>query len=287
MNQASIEPRTAIAEGNPLPRPLSAIQQYGVAVLSVSLALGSACLLQRYNFRGFSDSLFLFAIAITAWYAGPGPAILALVSSYLAVDYFFVEPIYSLEITREDIPHFVIFAVFALLVARFAAIRRRVERDLLQSRDKLEKEVAERTQQASLLNLTHDGIFVRDMDFVITYWNQEARERYRREELVEREIEVLVPERFRSQHPNHRGNFSAEPRVRPMDAGLELYGLHKDGHEFPVENLSARLEKAYGRGLYRSQPRTRQPLSSERRLYDAAVCDSRSVRRRYSIGVDA
>ena len=158
--------------------PLSAIQRYGVAVLSVSSALGSAFLLQRYNFRGFSDSLFLFAIAITAWYTGPGPAIFALLSSYLAVDYFFVEPVYSLDITREDIPHFVVFAVFALLVARFAAVRRRVERDLLQSRDELEKEVAERTQQASLLNLTHDSIFVRDMEFVITYWNQGSRELY-------------------------------------------------------------------------------------------------------------
>jgi K+-sensing histidine kinase KdpD len=115
MTQANVRPRQAIAEGKHLPRILPAIQRYGLAVLSVSVALGGAFLLQRYNFRGFSDSLFLFAIAITAWYTGPGPAIFALLSSYLAVDYFFVEPIYSLDITREDIPHFVVFAVFALL----------------------------------------------------------------------------------------------------------------------------------------------------------------------------
>ena len=80
--------------------------------------------------------------------------------------------------TSEDIPHFLVFALFASLVTWFAAVRRRVERELLQARDELEIEVAERTQQASLLNLTHDTIFVRDMDDVITYWNRGAQELY-------------------------------------------------------------------------------------------------------------
>jgi len=80
--------------------------------------------------------------------------------------------------TSEDIPHFLIFVLFASLVTRFAAVRRRVERDLLLSRNELEREVMERTQQASLLNLTHDSIFVRDMDFGITYWNRGAQELY-------------------------------------------------------------------------------------------------------------
>ena len=178
MSQAHIGPKQAIAGGKHLPRPLSTIQQYGLAALSVAVALGGSLLLNRYHFRGFADPMFLFALAITAWYTGLGPTILALLSSFLIVDYFFVEPIYSLRITSEDIPHFVIFVLFASLVTRFAAVRRRVERDLLQSRDELEKEVAERTQQASLLNLTHDSIFVRDMDFVITYWNRGAQELY-------------------------------------------------------------------------------------------------------------
>jgi PAS domain S-box-containing protein len=58
---------------------------------------------------------------------------------------------------------------------------------------------------------------------------------YRREELLGQEIEILVPERFRRMHPGHRTGFFGEPRVRSMGAGLELFGLHRNGQEFPVE----------------------------------------------------
>ena len=58
---------------------------------------------------------------------------------------------------------------------------------------------------------------------------------YRRQELLGEEVEKLVPERLRGKHPGHRTDFLSEPHVRPMGAGVDLYGLHKDGHEFPVE----------------------------------------------------
>jgi PAS domain S-box-containing protein len=58
---------------------------------------------------------------------------------------------------------------------------------------------------------------------------------YRREELLDKPVELLVPERFGAVHSKHRMEYADDPRVRPMGAGLELYGLRKDGTEFPVE----------------------------------------------------
>jgi PAS domain S-box-containing protein len=54
-------------------------------------------------------------------------------------------------------------------------------------------------------------------------------------ELVGRSLEILVPERFRAEHPRQRERFLADPRARAMGAGRDLYGLHKDGSELPVE----------------------------------------------------
>jgi PAS domain S-box-containing protein len=58
---------------------------------------------------------------------------------------------------------------------------------------------------------------------------------YARLELLGRTVELLVPSRFAGQHPQHRAAYAADPKVRSMGSGLELYGLRRDGTEFPVE----------------------------------------------------
>lgn len=159
-------------------QPFSAIQSYGLALLSVSIALAAAVLLDSFHFPNVEVPLFLFALAVSAWYGHPAAAIMALLLSFVIFDFFFVPPIHSLYMTRADLPYFVVFASFASLVTWFSAGRRRVEESLRQARDSLQIEVGERTRQASLLNLTHDSIFVRDMSGVITYWNRGAQELY-------------------------------------------------------------------------------------------------------------
>ena len=69
---------------------------------------------------------------------------------------------------------------------------------------------------------------------------------YRREELLGQTLEMLVPERFREKHPEHRTRFLRDPRVRPMGASLELHGLHNSGREFPVEISLSPLQTAEG-----------------------------------------
>src|SRR3982074_1570264 len=83
----------------------SPVLRYGLAVFSVSVTLGVSLLLERFQFRNVADPLFLFALAIPVWYAGIGPAILAVVLSGLADTFFSIEPIYTLYITRDDLPH--------------------------------------------------------------------------------------------------------------------------------------------------------------------------------------
>lgn len=58
---------------------------------------------------------------------------------------------------------------------------------------------------------------------------------YSRDELLGQSIEHLVPQRFHSIHPIYRANYYSDPAKRPMGRGRDLYGVRKDGSEFPVE----------------------------------------------------
>src|SRR5262249_58782451 len=114
--------------------------------------LGTALRARYYKGHNVELPLLLFGVAITAWYAGSGPAALSLVLSIAFFDFFFTEPRYTFYVDASDIPYFIVFICFSLLVAGFSAVRRRVEAELREARDRLEVEVEERTRQASLLN---------------------------------------------------------------------------------------------------------------------------------------
>jgi PAS domain S-box-containing protein len=88
-----------------------------------------------------------------------------------------------------------------------------------------------------LLESAPDGMVIVNHDGQILLANLQAEMLfgYTRQELIGRPIECLLPERYRPQHGSHRDQYATNPRVRPMGAGLELFGLRKDETEFPVE----------------------------------------------------
>jgi PAS domain S-box-containing protein len=126
------------------PIPMPTILRYGIAVLSVAIAIG----LDFFVLRRFEAILtpFLFAVAATVWYAGTGPGVLAIVLSVLSLNYFFLRPSFSFSpISYADLVYLTFCIFCALAVGWVSAVRRRAEHELRQARQELEAKVVERT----------------------------------------------------------------------------------------------------------------------------------------------
>jgi PAS domain S-box-containing protein len=97
--------------------------------------------------------------------------------------------------------------------------------------------VAETLLSASILEAIPDALVAVNQQGLIIQINSqtEALFAYTRDELIGQSIEVLVPERQRSQHHQHRAEYHSRPKIRRMGSGLDLYGRRRDGSEFPVE----------------------------------------------------
>ena len=157
-------PTVAVAKATLKEQGVAGPLRYGLAIFSVAAALAVALILQHLHFRNAAIPLLLFAVAISSWYGRTGSAVLAVILSTISFYWYFIEPVRTIYIYWSNVPYFFFFVGFTLLISWFATIRRRMEAGL--------------REQADLLNLTRDTVFVMDMKGAIRYWNRGAEERY-------------------------------------------------------------------------------------------------------------
>ena len=134
----------------------SAVARYGVAVVSVALAVVPALWLRPMALAG--AQFLLVAVLITGWVSGLRPALVAWGLATLTFKYYFTPPLNSLSVDVAQLPRLIVFAVVALLMATMSAARRKAEDALTSARDGLEKRVRERTGRFRDLVNSVEGI---------------------------------------------------------------------------------------------------------------------------------
>lgn len=132
----------------------------------------------------------------------------------------------------------------------------------------------------NLLEAAPDAVVIVDKRGIIKLVNvqTELLFEYKREELLEQQLEILIPERYRKEHPHYRNDFFKTPRTRGMGVGLELYGLKKSGIEFPVEISLSPLETEDGMLVSAAIRDITERKESEKKL--------RSIEEQYRLMID-
>lgn len=144
------------------------------------------------------------------------------------------------------------FALAAMTAAGgyAAAVLEEKRREAQARRESAEEALREsERRQKTILDSIPDGVVVVDENGLIERINHQLASLflYSREELLGRPIEVLLPERSRAAHVSRRDGYKADPRIRTMGAGMELFGLKKDGVELPVAVSLSPVELDNGR----------------------------------------
>ncbi|HEX4921289.1 MAG TPA: PAS domain S-box protein, partial [Candidatus Bathyarchaeia archaeon] len=143
--------------------------------------------------------------------------------------------------------------------------------------DITERKRLEERRAEDLLEAAPDAMVVVDQTGRIVLVNAQTERLfgYLREEILGQPVEVLIPQRFHERHQAHRTTFFCEPRARPMGAQLDLFGLRKDGSEFPVEVSLSPIKTQEGLFITSAiRDITERKLFDETRLLLATIVES-------------
>src|SRR5271154_3673042 len=141
---------------------------------------------------------------------------------------------------------------------------------------------AKRMKYRALLEAAPDAIVVVNQLAVIVLVNAQAEKLfgYRRNELIGKPADILISEHFRGQHGEQHSRFLAAPAERPTVAGLELFGLRKDGTEFPAEIRLSPLDTKEGllvSSAIRDVSDRRRTEEDLRRLASIVACSDDAI----------
>ena len=191
--------------------------------------------------------------------------------------------------TRSSLPSFLLWSGLLLsslivLLARQLRISKQRAKELQKMYQQLGWEVEERLQSEERLRVvveaTPNALLSVEAEGRITLANALATRLfgYTRDELLGQTIELLLPPRFHQPHAKHRAHFLRESRVAAMRGNRELFALHKDGHEFPVEISLNTLSKEDGGAVLVSINDVTERKRTEQALREAKEAAEHSTR---------
>ena len=200
---------------------------YAVAIGLVALATLARWAMGDYGGGEIPFITFFPAIIIATLIGGLWPGVCAIILSVLSAWYLFIPPAFSFELGSRELVQLLWFILFCgINLAIVVAVNALVDRVMAQEQD-----------MRTLLECAPAGVVVVDEEGSIKLVNASTEKLfgYKRSELLEKNIETLVPARLADMHKAERKMFVQKAQARRMGAGRDLTGRRKDGSEFPVE----------------------------------------------------
>ncbi len=243
---------------------LSLLRRYTIAVLLTLLALSLGLLGAGSWGAAATYSFFLGAVMLSSWISGLGPGLLSTLLGTLAADYFLLAPIHRLTFDVSRVVQLSAFVGIAALISSLNDARRRAIAALAVAHAKLEDRVTERTAELArtndalraeierrtrsernfrgLIDAAPDAILVIDCEGRIVKVNEEAERMfgYARDALLGRDVDLIIPDRFKPAHHAKRARYADSPSARTISR--DIAAKRADGAEVPVEIRISPLE---------------------------------------------